>query len=1446
MKKPMQKKIICAALAAVFCMAFSLLYIMYSAAFAQKVAVKIGEIASQQLGSRVTVKSVAVKSPWLIEADGICLYDKKNAILAKVKRVDLNLLPWAALRGDVGNCIEKVTLDTPQLNLVQQADKNWNFSFLLEKKTSSKQFSSHFLVKDGYINLQLWQKPKITIEKISGIGKLDASGSFSSDIAFVQGGQKAQLLVTHAGGQTDVNILAAHLNIMPYLKFLPRDILPANFKIKSGKLDDVNLTVRLGKGTPQVFGKAEISQGAFAYDAYAVDKLQGFFIINGKIATFSAQAFINGQKLKTDGAVNFSGKPYFSLVARSDDFVLQKILPSLPLGGKVAFSLVASGYTDNPNLFLTLQSAAGQLGKISYQSFFLQGHGNLQKLYLDTLQVKVARGTLTGQGIVSLKEKTYDGQLKAEHISLGEFSSLLPPKIAFQGGKASFSANFSGQIDDWQKVKFYVSGKMENLHLQGIAVPKADFSLGYAEKNLAIYALKADCVGGKVAVQGNVTPAALSLDVYGSSMDLGFLQKMYKVPLSGQATFFAHLGGSTSNPQVSIELGASDGKLASQPYHRLYLDAEGNLDRIEIKKLNLKNEQNEIVNEVTGFIGFKDGYPLALHVVTKNADVQDLLAAAQIKLPLLGKVDNDLYIKGTLSDFSANGMISLNEGSYHGWLITKASGAYSYRNGSLDLKNIVVHSPFADVQAGGTIKKDGTLNLKIEAHDINLNKFFGEMPCTLSGKADFVGTVTGSLDKPIFQSEMTAKNLAVNGVSLSGASGQCSYHNDVLTLNHFRLWEKESSALVTGNYDLKTRLIQGRMEAQNVDVQSLSAMAGYKNSYLKGRFYGSAELKGAIDSPQIHFHGAIVNGYIKKYPLEHIELDVSYKNHTIAVNKFFGQQGQGKVALAGTWDLNGPLNMVFSTQGLTANFLMNIFNDKINAKGLLNAYAQIGGTAQSPKANISFEIDNGGVGTATFDKMTGLLNYADQVLTVNQILVNKGIYKASLTGKVPLTAIYDTDGQMPLAYQQLDLNLSLENADLSILPFLSPSIEWAMGPLQGNLKVEGTLMHPYFYGYLKMENGAIKIKQLGLPLQDMKLDLLFKRDKMMLNQCSGKMGKGIYSFSGSTFVRNGHLEDYDFRFLAKELDVESKFYKGPLSFQMTLSPGSMYGMKMPLLAGNIDIQNTTLGLPDLNSSGTALPPLALDVSLNLGKNVTFYNPLLFNMEVGGNVHFGGTTYYPQPSGEISAQRGTVSYLQTNFRLQEASAVFNQIGSFLPTLNLKAMARVGQQRINLALSGPAENLHLSLTSNPPLSQEEIVRLLTFQGEAGQGGNVMSDDMVRLAALGLQLGILNELESTVRNTLKLDEFRIVRDDGTFGNMGLGNNLATQKENPANNSFYTVEVGKYVSDKVLLRYRQSINGDKIGYGLQYYFNNNVSILNQWNNQNGYSVFLEANIKF
>lgn len=434
----------------------------------------------------------------------------------------------------------------------------------------------------------------------------------------------------------------------------------------------------------------------------------------------------------------------------------------------------------------------------------------------------------------------------------------------------------------------------------------------------------------------------------------------------------------------------------------------------------------------------------------------------------------------------------------------------------------------------------------------------------------------------------------------------------------------------------------------------------------------------------------------------------------------------------------------------------------------------------------------------------------------------RGEYKAKLRGDVPLAAFYKSGYLPPGDKSAMDLTFDVNEADLGVLPLLFPAVTEGTGPLKGALHITGTYDQPMVNGTLSVDHGLVHFKDVKKDLSDISAQLIFKGQKAELIG-GASMGKGNAGLSGEFSWNGTTLTNYAGVIQMNDLEVEHEFFKGPLNGEV----GVMLKDGLPTVVGHLDLENDTMTIPLSLTSEEGGSPIGLDFTVNVGKKVRLYSGGLYDFTLGGGAHIGGTTTDPFIDGEFHVVEGNLKYLNNTFKITEGKTDFIR-GSFLPILSVKAESRVRSYRVYLEVNGPVEQMDLKLTSDPHLEQRQIVSLLTFGYSSGNDSSVSSDDVNALFAAGVRSALMGYIEGAFKDTLGLDLINI-----TTGSLD-----PNEPVNEDTNSYYNIEIGKYLLPDLMVTFSTGINNDTQAYGIMYDINSHYSV-NGWMNSNGHSYF-------
>lgn len=1046
------------------------------------------------------------------------------------------------------------------------------------------------------------------------------------------------------------------------------------------------------------------------------------------------------------------------------------------------------------------------------------------------------------------------GKLDADISLAGKWRSLQAKgKVKLGHGTINgwsidgFSALFSGH----QREEAWTVQLQEGQgQFAGEALSRLELLILQQNGRLLLQTLSSDVGGGSLAAHGSLGPDAIDLSVLTAALPIGAFAANYpELQATGSLDFTGRVTGTAEALSVNGRFQALHGRILNQPFDRAAGLIAFNHGTISLDGVEVHNGKG--LHQISGWVALSGSRELNLIIKTQGARAEDLVALLAPGEPLTGNVENEVELSGTLDSIEAEGKLTLWEGSYRGYLLTKASGAYRRHGGIISLDEFEVDSFNAKATISGTLDRQQLLNFNIDAQDVEVAYIQFRYPYPVQGKISMHGALTGSLTKPEFNGEVMSRTLKLNGQDLFDIGGTVLLRRDEVQISavHFLLGKGQVRA--SGGYRETDGEVYGGLSVENTDISALLSILNTPLPDVSGRLDGQVALTGTTASPALQLFGSLHGGKIKDYALDRIDLDVALRNNVITINELRARQGTGFVVAKGTADMKGPLAMEVGGKDVDAGLLAAWLDTKTEIQGKLDFLAQINGTAQSPLIGLSLDIRNGGVTNATFDQLFGLFVLKDDIIQVNQLYINKGEHRASAYGSLPLKALNRQQRSQATAADSMDLRFRLDQANLSILPLLSPEVQWATGATQGEIHLGGTLVKPILSGRLSVVDGALKLKSLLDPLEKLGIDIQFEDDRMNVTQVAGSMGGGTFLLQGMASLNGSEgIAAYDAKLTLNRLGIRHKVFKGPLNGEITLSRQN----SKPTIGGTILFENATVNVLGLPEAPQSQLDVAMDLDVKIGKNTRAYSPSLYDIWLGGGLHFGGTIQQPQITGKIDLVRGSVEYIGARYRLEEGSVDFPRRGRD-PRLHLQAAANLSRTKVMLNIDGPVSQMDLKLSSIPALSPQEIRTVLALRPRSGESlppGMMNSDDLAReeakaLLTSGLRMQVFGNFENTFREAFGLDDFRLVsssrttsRDPVTFGSAVAAGKPASLQE------VYNLEFSKYLGDRVEATYSMGLNRSEylatVRYDVTREFSFNASI----DEKNSPRMGIEYRIRF
>ena len=1419
-------------------------------AIIEKALAKAEEIASETLGVPVKIGNVDFNDINFLDRNknsditvhDVEIFDKQDELLARVDTAHINF-KLLALSDDPVAALDEIKLDGATLNLKHRDDDSWNVNDIKVESEGESTFDAKISLTRGTINVDFDGK-NISVGEISAEADCADMNAIPAKVSAKTLGANVTASGTVSKSQQVVSAEVDAINFDKLLPYLPADKIPGGVEILGGAAEKFSVHVLHRDDTLTYLGSTQVKGASVKVEQTNVENINGNVTFNEREIILDASATANGQYASASGKVRLdTDEPFFDIYAESDSFAPAAIISSIGIDGAVSVRGHLVGTAKNPQVDAEIYSDYLAYENLSARNISTNFRYVGEMVYLTDTSANIFGGNVTGTAEIKTEDFSFNAHVKANGLdaaTLCDFSGS--DKVV--NGKLSADVGINGSASELSQTKVYGSANATALNFEGLYVNEANASFYFADDDLTLDYLSANLPNkGTLGLEGTITDLSnLNLNFYGAHVDMSLLKNFNEqLDMSGLADFKGTVRGDADNPNVNLELSAVDnskregsrfaGKFFKQPFDSIQLAVSGSLDGVNIDKFNLEKDGQIKWTVIEGNVGLTGEKKINLQLDTTTVRAEDIAALVAPDQPITGNVSNTVKITGTIDNPQVAGNIKFKRGSYHGVLLSGMTGDYFLDGDILRLQDFEITSPMVDMILNGTINKTTqVMDFVVKGKDIRLERFKSKLPenYTAEGHTTFEGIIKGTPSVPIFDGELKANEIILNGVKLTDLYGHLTSNGANVYLDDFSFRDGKASCQMQVSMNLDSENISGEIDVINANIGKMFVIAAQKNELLDGTLNSKILVSGTLSKPTGSVTGEIPAGTLAGYDIHDVSVDARLLNNIVYVNRFEGKQGdKGTFNLHGSANLSGPLDLSLTAKEIELGLFSKAAGYDVEMVGTANIAAKLSGTILNPFAEVILTA-TGGIKGSTFDLLRGHFLLKDWRLNVEELIVQRElggkVYGASAEGYIPLKALTAKSKENLPADEQLDLIVSLDGADLSLLPVISKQIAWGIGNLEGSVKITGTAAYPQVNGKISLIDGSIKVKGMKSLIEHINISTAFKGERFDIETFSGKIGSGTFKLTGGFSFPGLDFSNYNFDLAAVNLDIDSDAFDGILNANFNFTEQEFNHWKLPKLSGQINIDKCRFSIPDIPDSDDPLPNILLDVSLNLGDKVHFYRSHLYDMYFTGNAHFCGSTAHPKNSGTITVKRGgTLTYLESVFNIREGEAHFNQVDSFMPTVHFAADTKIANTKIFLRVDGQPNNMDFKLTSSPEMSQEEIIKLLTLRESYSRDGDINFTTADALA-IGLQMTVIGEIEDALKRTIGIDQFTVSRGSGSLFEK---HNPGDQNANNQDYKDYHVTVGKYVSDKFMVRYTHGFGSHGVNrYGIHYDFNDNMGL--------------------
>lgn len=553
---------------------------------------------------------------------------------------------------------------------------------------------------------------------------------------------------------------------------------------------------------------------------------------------------------------------------------------------------------------------------------------------------------------------------------------------------------------------------------------------------------------------------------------------------------------------------------------------------------------------------------------------------------------------------------------------------------------------------------------------------------------------------------------ALYGEPFARARAEGKIVNQVVQVASLDLTGAAGTITGTGNYDLRSRHFQVNARGANIDVAKIQRVHDHAGQIAGGLTF-TVSGSGTVDDPRLEAHASLANLSVGSDRVGTVELVAHTANQAV------------------TWDLTSKLETTeLTAHGQTALRGDNETQASLNFArfdiGPLLAMAHVSGLNGQSDLEGSINIQGP---LAHPEQLRGEAQVKELAVTVAGVHLRSegGLHATMGNSKINLDPLHVTGEQTDLNVQasinladkrQLDMAAN-GSINLKLAETIDPDLS-ASGTTTFHVEAHGPLSDPALTGRIEFQNASLALEDLPNSLSQLSGTLEFNQNRLEVKSLTAMSGGGQLSVTGYLAYQHGLYADL----ALKGKSIRIRYPQG-VSSAADINLQLQGPQNNLLLSGNVMITRFTIS-PELDVVALATQtakaaPIApadapsnhvrLDVRIQSSPQLNFQNAYA---KLAGDVdlRLRGTVASPSLLGRISVTEGSATVAGTRYELQRGEITFTNPVRIQPLIDLNATAHVEDYDITLGLHGSVDQPTITLRSDPPLAEADVVALLAL--------------------------------------------------------------------------------------------------------------------------------------
>jgi len=805
----------------------------------------------------------------------------------------------------------------------------------------------------------------------------------------------------------------------------------------------------------------------------------------------------------------------------------------------------------------------------------------------------------------------------------------------------------------------------------------------------------------------------------------------------GRIAMSAKGGGSFEDPQGELSLSGKDltaGRIRLQQVSASVAAKDG---RAEVRGLEVRSGEGRAL--AGGWLDWRNArYQAQMSI--ERFDLGAMLPAGKGRMK--AEINGRLACQGSgfkPESVQASAEMFLFRSSFSGIPLDTLDCRLAAAGRAVEIEKFHLRSGQAAMDIRGDVYPKA-VSIELETDEIELSQFGPLVGLKdLGGRLRFNGLISGETRNPDIIATFRLKEAAAAGTSCDYLDGSMS----MKSLASSPVGDGKFSAVGIKAGGQSIERVALLTELRGLDWGGFSVVVT-KDSLTEANVVGRVEMKKKettlVISKLFYAYGPqmVANS-------QPVEVVIAGPRVSLKPSRFI--VGRGVLTAEGEYSADRTFRARISARDLDSRRLVELAGLNKTVHGFLDMDFSAGGSLADPVLDLGLSLNTLRYEQFIADRLDLKLAYKQGRLNLERLDILRFGQLSEITASVPLDLGLGKDMKKlpegPISGQVVLRDIGT----WAFFPMADLLSVWE-GRLDVNVKLFGTTAQPLFNGEATVNNGKMVLRPFGMYLHSVQARAHFNADSIVIDNVSA-----LTENNGTVQVKRGEilLE----KFMPTTMNITVATERSPVRnipfIEANVNSSIAIGgtVNYPRITGDVRVNSALITMPFAPAEEPPPPEgevKPMDMSLNITGDEGIW---LRNKDADIELAIENLNVRLQQnllflSGRLSTLHGVYRFLDRSFDLTSGQLTFTNSALIDPELNLTAQTTVvraeaeeaQQYLISLSVGGTALKPKLSFSSDPPLSEGDILAMLGAGMRADELSNI---DLGSQAARGLDYAL-----------------------------------------------------------------------------------------------------------